>query len=138
MPRPAKARVMNLLRRSYDIIFDLERTPPYTRVLRQWVSDTSFLIYLGLGVGSPLLREFRNIRYYPSGHFMDKATAYLPSTRLWAWYWALVGDPGPKVQEAYHQGFAQAKSVLWNAIQEIDRTWPDDPPDDDTGGESSE
>lgn len=120
---------MGLLRKSYDLTFELERMPPYTSLLREWVSNTSWLIYLGLGTASPLLREFREIRYYPPGNLIDRATAYLP-IRLWLWYWARVGHPGPKVQEAYFEGFARAKSVLWAAIQEIDRTWPEEPPDD--------
>lgn len=119
---------MGLLRDSYDIIFDLEQMPPYTRHLRRWVGNTVFLLTWGLGIGAPRVQEFRDIRYYPRGHFMDKATAYLPNDRLWVWYWRRVGDVAPEVYEAYHRGFAQAKTVLWASIEEIDRTWVEDPP----------
>ena len=119
---------MGLLRDSYDIIFDLEQMPPYTRHLRRWVGNTVFLLTWGLGIGAPQVQGFRNIQYYPPGNFMDRATAYLPNDRLWLWYWRRVGDVAPEVYEAYRQGFAQAKTVLWASIEEIDRTWVEDPP----------
>lgn len=125
-----KSRVMALLRDSYDLMFLLEEAPPYSPHLRGWVRNTAFLLNIGLGIGAPLVRQFLDIRFYPPGHLLDKATAYLPSHRLWIWYWARAGDPGPEVREAYHRGFAEAKSVLWTAMQEIDRTWAEDPPDD--------
>ena len=127
MLRPPKARVMDLLRKCYDLIFKLEQGPPYTRYFRHWVSDTTFLLSVGLGIGAPQAWEFRNIRYYPPGNLMDKASAYLPTDGLWFWYWRHVGFVRPEVMEASRQGFAQAKAILWAAIQEIDRTWVEEP-----------
>ena len=127
MLRPPKARVMGLLRDSYDIMFDLEQLPPYTRQLRRWVGNTVFLLTLGLGIGAPKVQEFHDIKYYPPGNLMDKATAYLPNDKLWIWYWKRAWGVKPEVMEAYHRGFAEAKAVLWAAIQEIDRTWVEEP-----------
>ena len=118
---------MDLLRKCYDLMFKLEQGPPYTRYFRHWVSDTTFLLTLGLGIGAPQVQEFHDIRYYPPGHYMDKASAYFPTDGLWFWYWRHVGFVRPDVMEAYRQGFAQAKAILWAAIQEIDRTWVEEP-----------